>query len=117
MKGSKSSPETRESPWYQDLFRRSLKLTEDQNEKHRFENDHSGCRIASSVGGSNTGEGGDRIVCDVPHNVQEGESEVIRKNACDWWDRVTPVPQTNQRNQIACACGLATDHTSDGAGD
>jgi hypothetical protein len=77
-----------QSPWYQSCFGDRFKLTEDQNEKHRFENDHSGCRIASSVGGSNTGEGGDRIVCDDPHNVQEGESEVIRRNACDWWDRV-----------------------------
>ena len=77
-----------QSPWYQSCFGERFKLTEDQNEKHRFENNHSGCRIASSVGGSNTGEGGDRIVCDDPHNVQEGESEVIRKNACDWWDRV-----------------------------
>lgn len=77
-----------QSPWYQCCFGDRFKLTEDQNEKHRFENNHSGCRIASSVGGAITGEGGDRIVCDDPHNVQEAESELIRKNTCDWWDRV-----------------------------
>jgi len=77
-----------QSPWYQSCFGDRFKLTDDQNEKHRFENDHSGCRIASSVGGAITGEGGDRIVCDDPHNVQEAESELIRKNTCDWWDRV-----------------------------
>jgi predicted phage terminase large subunit-like protein len=77
-----------QSPWYQDLFGHCFVLTGDQNEKHRFENDRSGCRIASSVGGSNTGEGGDRIICDDPHNVHEAESDVIRKGACDWWDKV-----------------------------
>jgi len=29
--------------------------------------------------GSATGEGGDRVVCDDPHNVQEAESDAIRK--------------------------------------
>jgi hypothetical protein len=77
-----------QSPWYQSLFGDCFVLTDDQNEKQRFENDRSGCRIASSVGGSNTGEGGDRIVCDDPHNIHDAESDVIRKNACDWWDQV-----------------------------
>lgn len=77
-----------QSPWYQSRFGDRFSITVDQNEKHRFETDHGGCRIASSVGGSNTGEGGDRIVCDDPHNVQEAESDVTRKSECDWWDRV-----------------------------
>jgi predicted phage terminase large subunit-like protein len=77
-----------QSPWYQKLFGDRFALTGDQNEKHRFENNRGGCRIASSVGGANTGEGGDRIVCDDPHNIQEAESDLIRKNVCDWWDRV-----------------------------
>ena len=33
-----------------------------------------------------TGEGGDRIVCDDPHKVDEVESDAIRKSALDWWD-------------------------------
>jgi predicted phage terminase large subunit-like protein len=77
-----------QSPWYQSLFGHCFVLTGDQNEKQRFENDRSGCRIASSVGGSNTGEGGDRIVCDDPHNIHEAESAVIRKGTCEWWDKV-----------------------------
>src|SRR5947208_5796518 len=52
------------SPWYQSFFGDRFQLTGDQNEKDRFDNDHSGSRIATSVGGSNTGEGGDRVVCD-----------------------------------------------------
>src|SRR2546421_5932599 len=76
------------SPWYQSFFGDRFQLTGDQNEKHRFDNDHSGSRIATSVGGSNTGEGGDRVVCDDPHNIEEAQSEPMRQRACDWWDTV-----------------------------
>jgi predicted phage terminase large subunit-like protein len=40
------------------------------------------------VGGSATGEGGDRIICDDPHNVQEVESDSVRNGTLDWWDVV-----------------------------
>ena len=40
------------------------------------------------MGGTATGEGGDRIVCDDPHNVQEVESDSIRKSTIDWCDIV-----------------------------
>ena len=40
------------------------------------------------MGGAATGEGGDRIVCDDPHNVQEAESDAVRKATLDWWDMV-----------------------------
>jgi predicted phage terminase large subunit-like protein len=76
------------SPWYQRHWRDVFVLTEDQNEKRRFENNKTGYRIASSVGGANTGEGGDRIVCDDPHNVKEAESDAARKGVCDWYDQV-----------------------------
>jgi hypothetical protein len=45
-------------------------LTSDQNQKMRFENDRTGYRISTSVGGFGTGEGGDAIVSDDPHNVE-----------------------------------------------
>lgn len=52
-----------QSPWFQKNFGHIFKLTHDQNQKTRFDNDKSGSRIATSVGGLGTGEGGDRIVC------------------------------------------------------
>jgi hypothetical protein len=62
------------------------RLTSDQNVKARFENDRTGYRMATSVGGSATGEGGDRIVIDDPHKVKEAESEAIRQGVLDWHD-------------------------------
>jgi hypothetical protein len=77
-----------ESPWYQRLWGERFALTGDQNTKGRFDNDRSGYRLATSVGGAATGEGGDRLVCDDPHNVQEAESDSIRKGTIDWFDVV-----------------------------
>src|ERR1700688_880306 len=77
-----------ESPWYQHRWRDRFALTTDQNTKGRFDNDRSGYRLSTSVGGAATGEGGDRIVCDDPHNVQEAESDSVRKGTNDWFDVV-----------------------------
>src|SRR4051794_27034170 len=62
------------------------RLTTDQNTKKRFENDRAGYRLATSVGGSATGEGGDVIVIDDPHKADEAESDVVRQGVLEWWD-------------------------------
>ena len=77
-----------ESPWYQRFWGDRYALASDQNTKTRFDNNRSGYRIATSVGGTATGEGGDRIVCDDPHNVQDAESDSVRKATLDWFDVV-----------------------------
>lgn len=74
------------SPWYRRNFGASFRLRPDQNEKARFENDRHGCRLATSVGGAATGEGGDMIVVDDPHNVKEALSTAKRAAALAWWD-------------------------------
>ncbi|HZL37368.1 MAG TPA: phage terminase large subunit [Tepidisphaeraceae bacterium] len=75
-----------ESPWYQSLWGDRFMLRIDQNTKLRYETDHAGHRIATSVGGAATGEGGDRVVVDDPHNVIERQSEAARLEALTWWD-------------------------------
>ena len=76
-----------ESPWFQQRWGDRFQLTGDQNTKERFDNDCGGSRIATSVGGSATGEGGDRVVVDDPHNVTERESDAIRRATLEWWDQ------------------------------
>ena len=76
-----------DSRWYQEHFGGSFNLTGDQNQKQRFENNHTGQRIATSVDGALTGEGGDIIVIDDPHNVREAESSAVRQGVLDWWDQ------------------------------
>src|SRR5579872_4234425 len=77
-----------ESPWFQSLWGDRFALTSDQNTKGRFDNDRSGYRLATSVGGSVTGEGGDRLVCDDPHSVNEVESDSVRNSTNGWFDIV-----------------------------
>src|SRR5260370_8409167 len=77
-----------ESPWYQRLWGDRFALISGQNTQGRFDNDRSGYRLSPSVRGAATGEGGDRIVCDDPHNVQEAESDSVRKGTIDWFDVV-----------------------------
>jgi predicted phage terminase large subunit-like protein len=76
-----------ESDWFRSKWGSKFKLTADQNTKHRFDNDRGGCRLSVSVGGSATGEGGDRVIVDDPHNVTERESELARQAVIDWWDQ------------------------------
>jgi len=76
-----------DSKWYKEHFGEVFKLTGDQNQKQRFENDKTGSRIATSVDGALTGEGGDIIIIDDPHNVREAESSAVREGVLDWWDQ------------------------------
>jgi predicted phage terminase large subunit-like protein len=76
-----------DSRWYKEHFGETFKLTSDQNQKQRFENDKTGARIATSVDGALTGEGGDIIVIDDPHNVRESESSTVREGVLEWWDQ------------------------------
>lgn len=75
-----------ESPWYQRTFRPDWKLADDQNAKQKFVNTKGGHRISTSVTGSVTGEGGDVIIFDDPHNKIEVKSTASRKEVIEFWD-------------------------------
>ena len=75
-----------QSAWFQARWGHLFRLTSDQNAKSRYENDKTGYRLATSVSGANTGEGGDVIVADDPHNVKEAESVLVREGVLTWWD-------------------------------
>jgi hypothetical protein len=76
-----------DSPWYKAHFGDKFRLTDDQNQKQRFENDKTGYRIATSVNGALTGDGGDLIVIDDPHNSVEADSAKVREGVLEWWDQ------------------------------
>ena len=74
-----------QSRWYQQRWGNRFRIRSDQNQKTKFVNDHSGFRMASSTAGVGTGEGGDFIIADDPHNVVEAESDAERKNVHHFW--------------------------------
>lgn len=86
-----------ESPWYQRHFGDAFQLADDQNAKSRFENDRRGYRLAMSVGSGVTGEGGDAVVVDDPHNVKTADSEAIREATLEWWDQAMSTRLNNPK--------------------
>lgn len=48
-------------------------------------NDKTGWKLATSVGGVGTGERGDRVILDDPHNIKEAESDQIRTGTVRWF--------------------------------
>lgn len=78
-----------QSPWFQRRWGDVFNLTSDQNQKTRYDNDKTGYRLSTSVGGIATGEGGNSIVVDDPHNVKDAISSVTKRSSVlVWWDEV-----------------------------
>ena len=85
------------SPWYQRNWGHMFVLTDDQNQKTRFENDKTGLRIATSVGGLATGEGGNAVVVDDAHSAEQASSQVEREGALQWWDETMSTRQNDPK--------------------
>lgn len=89
-RGGKTDGTLLERVGYQGLLRllhdEPWELTGDQNAKTKYETTLTGMRLATSVGGVATGEGGDRIVIDDPLNAKQARSETERIAANRWWD-------------------------------
>ncbi|XVN43007.1 MAG: hypothetical protein RCG15_01525 [Candidatus Rickettsia vulgarisii] len=73
------------SDWYQQLFPKTI-LSKTHNRKSKFLTTSNGFRFATSVGGSVTGEGGDILIIDDPHNPGQIASEKIRNKTIEWFE-------------------------------
>ncbi|HJT76741.1 MAG TPA: hypothetical protein VJ739_06025 [Gemmataceae bacterium] len=73
------------SPWYQARWANAFRLRPGQRSMGKFGNDKQGYRIATSVGGRGTGEGGDYVVTDDPQKAGDVYSEVYRNRVARWW--------------------------------
>lgn len=51
----------------------------------KIQNDKTGWKLATSVGGIGTGERGNRFLIDDPNNVKDVESELVREGANFWF--------------------------------
>lgn len=100
---------------YQELWGDRFRLTSDQNAKVRFDNDKTGFKIATSVGGLGTGERGDRFIIDDPHNVKEAESEARRESSLMWFAEVVPT-RVNDPERSAIIVIMQRVHDRDVSG-
>ena len=104
-----------ESDWYRSFWGDSFKLTGDQNQKTRFENDKTGYRIASSVSGGLTGDGGSRIIIDDPLSASQASSDIERP-ACISWFRNTVSTRLNNPKRDAMVVIMQRLHYEDLSG-
>lgn len=99
-----------QSDWYQKNWGALFRIVSDQNRKSYFQNDRSGYRHATSVGGIGTGFGGSTIIVDDPHNVKEAPSKAKREDVIKWWSQSMSTrlnnPQTGCRVVIQQRCHM-----------
>lgn len=88
-----------QSPWYRRAFP-GVHLVKDQNEKSKFVTTARGHRIATSTGGTATGEGGDYLIVDDPHNPRQAESQTERETALEWFDQTFYSRLNDKKNGV-----------------
>ena len=81
----------------------------------KVSNFQHGWKLASSVGGVGTGERGDRIILDDPHNVKESESETVRNETIRWF-RESMSSRLNNMEKGAIVIIMQRVHESDVSG-
>jgi len=104
-----------QSDEYQSRWGHRFELVSDQNNKTKFETDKRGFKIATSVGGLGTGERGDRLIIDDPHNVKDGESEAKRETALAWFTE-TMTTRVNDPGKSAFVVIMQRVHERDVSG-
>lgn len=87
MRDSVKCRRVMESPWYKARWGNQFQLQGDQSTKIRFDNTKLGYRIATSVDGTLTGEGGSVLVCDDPNSARD-TSEAMLESTVDWFTQV-----------------------------
>lgn len=78
-------------------------------------NDKTGSKFASSVKGIGTGERGDRVVIDDPHDVHRSESDIVRTDTVRWF-RETITDRLNNLDDSAIIIIMQRVHQSDISG-
>lgn len=101
-----------ESRWYRDRWGDRYQLSTDQNVKTEFQNTARGVMVATSVGGSATGKGGDRVVVDDPHNPEEAQSDLQREAGCRFFSQ-TLSSRLNDKRRGAIVVIMQRLHEAD----
>jgi len=115
-----------QSAWYQARWADRVQLASDQNVKGEFQNTKRGVMLATSVGGSVTGKGGDRIVVDDLHNPQQAASDAQRETAVTYFREtlstrrnsnktgaiIVVMQRLHERDLAACCLDLEFTHVS-----
>jgi predicted phage terminase large subunit-like protein len=74
-----------QADWYKRTFPHT-QIDRAKNTETEFRTTKRGYRLATSVGGTLTGRGGDVIIIDDPIKPQDAQSEAIRKKTTQWYE-------------------------------
>lgn len=101
-----------DSPWFKARWGHEFRFAFDEKLKRSYSNDKNGRRIAIATESTTTGEGGNRLIVDDPHNATEVESDVKRLGTHDWWDHAMS-SRLNQPDKDAWILGGQRTHEDD----
>ena len=76
-----------QSRWYRDRWGQRWKFVGDRNRVEGVQNNSNGHRLATCVNGLSQGGGGDILLLDDPHSVQDVASDTKRASVHNWWSK------------------------------
>lgn len=100
-----------QTKWYKELFPHTI-LSTTCNTKTKFMTSKYGFRLATSVGGSITGEGADILIVDDPHNPTFIHSDKLRTKTYNWFEQ-TFTSRLNDQNKGAIIVVMQRLHEKD----
>src|SRR5262245_57557727 len=98
---------------YRELYGEKFQLEKEGEIK--ITNNRTGSKFASSVGGIGTGERGDRVLIDDPHDVHRSEIDIVRTATVRWF-RETITDRLNDLDASAIIIIMQRVHQSDISG-
>ena len=103
-----------DTPFYKRIFPRT-RLNPKKASEGEFETTRRGYRLATSVGGTLTGRGGEVLIVDDPIKANDAESEVARRAANDWF-RNTALSRLDDPSNSLVAIAMQRLHVDDLSG-
>lgn len=84
--------------------------------KEKIATDKTGWKLATSVGGVGTGERGNVVILDDPHNLKDDNSEVVRPETVRWFKEAMSNRLNNMKKSVIIAI-MQRSHEADVAGE
>jgi predicted phage terminase large subunit-like protein len=100
------------SPWYQSNWGEKFGISPDQDTTGFFSNDQHGYRLSASFAGGITGDGGDIIVIDDPHDATAVNSPVKLADTLETYDQAV-VSRLNDQKTGAMILTMQRLHEND----
>lgn len=101
-----------ESAWYRDAYGHIVRLASDQRTKTDYHNTRRGSMVSTSLAGSITGKGGNRLVIDDPHSPDQADSDLQRDRGVQRY-RQTFATRLNDKKTDATVLVMQRLHCED----